>query len=418
MASRTSRGFGVARCPLRAPTRTAPILLRYTGTGWNQTGCAHSGGTTRSPRRSRPTPTAWLPARVALEHQHIYRVYTADGRDAWPACGDGCATAPRRARRSRRSATGWRDPAAARPTASATIEATLPRRSQFSRKAAGELTEEQVVAANIDIVFLVSGLDHDFNLAAHRALPGHDRLGRRRAAGHPPEQGRPRRRRSAPFVARGRGHRVRARPSTRSARARARASTRSHALSRRRPDRRLPRLVRRRQVHADQPPARRRSPADRRGAARPTRAAATPRPIASCSSCPAAGCSSTRRACARCSCGKAASRTPSPTSTRSPPAATSATAGTPASRAAPSPPRPSRRPRSRPPRLVPAPAARARRADPPPGRAADAAGQEEEQGHPQGDAKRHQDPAVVAARVTARRGVTHALNFDTSIAYV
>jgi ribosome biogenesis GTPase len=46
----------------------------------------------------------------------------------------------------------------------ASIDALLPRRSRFSRKVAGETTEEQVVAANIDTVFLVSGLDHDFNL--------------------------------------------------------------------------------------------------------------------------------------------------------------------------------------------------------------------------------------------------------------
>ena len=39
----------------------------------------------------------------------------------------------------------------------------LPRRSRFSRKVAGELTEEQVVAANIDTVFLVMGLDGDYN---------------------------------------------------------------------------------------------------------------------------------------------------------------------------------------------------------------------------------------------------------------
>ena len=44
-----------------------------------------------------------------------------------------------------------------------TIEAILPRRSKFSRKVAGELTEEQVVAANIDMVFLVMGLDRDYN---------------------------------------------------------------------------------------------------------------------------------------------------------------------------------------------------------------------------------------------------------------
>jgi len=39
----------------------------------------------------------------------------------------------------------------------------LPRRSAFIRKAAGNRTDEQVVAANVDTVFLVSGLDHDFN---------------------------------------------------------------------------------------------------------------------------------------------------------------------------------------------------------------------------------------------------------------
>lgn len=102
------------------------------------------------------------PARVALEHQHIYRVYTATGeclarvrgrlrhraaaREAFPAVGDWVAIVP---------------PSSA--DGEATIAATLPRRSRFSRKAAGDVTEEQVVAANIDIVFLVSGLDHDFN---------------------------------------------------------------------------------------------------------------------------------------------------------------------------------------------------------------------------------------------------------------
>lgn len=44
------------------------------------------------------------------------------------------------------------------------IYGVLPRRSKFSRKAAGANSEEQVVAANVDTVFLVQGLDHDFNL--------------------------------------------------------------------------------------------------------------------------------------------------------------------------------------------------------------------------------------------------------------
>lgn len=46
----------------------------------------------------------------------------------------------------------------------ATIHAVLPRRSVFSRKAAGAVTEEQVVAANADSIFLVCGLDRDFNV--------------------------------------------------------------------------------------------------------------------------------------------------------------------------------------------------------------------------------------------------------------
>jgi ribosome biogenesis GTPase len=102
-----------------------------------------------------------VPARVALEHTHIYRVLTESGetlarvagrirhragsRADFPAVGDWIAVEP--------SPHGG----------DARIIATLPRRSRFSRRAAGDPTEEQVVAANIDTVFLVSGLDGDFN---------------------------------------------------------------------------------------------------------------------------------------------------------------------------------------------------------------------------------------------------------------
>ena len=46
----------------------------------------------------------------------------------------------------------------------ALIHAVLPRRTMISRKAAGETTEEQVVAANIDVIFIVSALSGDLNL--------------------------------------------------------------------------------------------------------------------------------------------------------------------------------------------------------------------------------------------------------------
>jgi ribosome biogenesis GTPase / thiamine phosphate phosphatase len=44
-----------------------------------------------------------------------------------------------------------------------TIHAVLPRRTAFSRKAAWAPTEAQVLAANLDTVFVVSGLDGDLN---------------------------------------------------------------------------------------------------------------------------------------------------------------------------------------------------------------------------------------------------------------
>ena len=103
------------------------------------------------------------PARVVLEHQHIYRVHTGTGellarvtgrvrhklgsREAFPAVGD------------------WVAIKAAAPTEEMSrIVDVLPRRGRFVRKAAGTTTEAQVVAANVDVVFLVSGLDHDFNV--------------------------------------------------------------------------------------------------------------------------------------------------------------------------------------------------------------------------------------------------------------
>jgi len=45
----------------------------------------------------------------------------------------------------------------------AQILAVLPRRTQFSRRAAGKVDQEQVLAANLDYAFLVTGLDNDFS---------------------------------------------------------------------------------------------------------------------------------------------------------------------------------------------------------------------------------------------------------------
>lgn len=46
----------------------------------------------------------------------------------------------------------------------AIIHEVLPRRTKFSRQAAGKKVDEQVIATNIDVVFVVQGLDDNFNL--------------------------------------------------------------------------------------------------------------------------------------------------------------------------------------------------------------------------------------------------------------
>lgn len=106
--------------------------------------------------------TAYTVGRVALEHKHIYRVYSehgellaeiagkmrhnALGREDYPAVGD------------------WVVVSARPEEGKATVHAILPRKSKFSRKVAGTVTEEQIVATNVDTVFLVNALNRDFNV--------------------------------------------------------------------------------------------------------------------------------------------------------------------------------------------------------------------------------------------------------------
>ena len=101
------------------------------------------------------------PARVSLEHTHIYRVMTEGGETLARVSGRLRHDA---AHRADFPAVGdWVVLEMPETGGDARIRAVLPRSSRFSRRAAGNPTEEQVLAANIDVVFLVSGLDHDFN---------------------------------------------------------------------------------------------------------------------------------------------------------------------------------------------------------------------------------------------------------------
>ena len=99
-------------------------------------------------------------ARVVIEHRGAY-VLQGDG-DQW-------AEMSGRLRHLARSPIDWpavgdwvahsNDPSAER----AQIQAVLPRTSVMVRRAAGRETVEQVIAANVDVLFLVSSLNGDLN---------------------------------------------------------------------------------------------------------------------------------------------------------------------------------------------------------------------------------------------------------------
>ena len=100
--------------------------------------------------------------RVFAEYKNFYKVQYEEGevlaevsgkllyealqQEDLPAVGDWVAISPRQ------------------NEGRGTIHQVLPRSSKFSRKAAGINTREQIVAANIDTVFIVNSVNNDFNL--------------------------------------------------------------------------------------------------------------------------------------------------------------------------------------------------------------------------------------------------------------
>ena len=103
-----------------------------------------------------------IPGRIAVQHRGAYDVLTAEGElrcdvagrlydeaaspADLPAVGDWVAVAARPGERA------------------GTVQAVLPRRTKFSRKTAWQAAEEQVLAANVDVVFIVTSLNEDLNL--------------------------------------------------------------------------------------------------------------------------------------------------------------------------------------------------------------------------------------------------------------
>jgi ribosome biogenesis GTPase len=109
------------------------------------------------------------PARVALEHKALYTVWSARGERRARVSGRFLHRAIERAEFP--SVGDWVVIGGEAGDGDVVIHAVLRRRSAFTRKAvlAGGPTsgegrvEEQVIAANIDTAFLVSGLDNDWN---------------------------------------------------------------------------------------------------------------------------------------------------------------------------------------------------------------------------------------------------------------
>lgn len=102
-----------------------------------------------------------IPGRVSVEHRRLYHYrgphgegvasvsgrlrHLAVGRADFPAVGD------------------WVAIRASADAGPAVIEALLERTNKLSRKSAGESGEEQLLAANLDVLFLVTSLNLDLN---------------------------------------------------------------------------------------------------------------------------------------------------------------------------------------------------------------------------------------------------------------
>lgn len=106
-----------------------------------------------------------LPARVAEEQRGSYRLLSESG--SWYAELAGRLRHQLELEEAIRPCVGdWvlaRVPAGEPGSGTALIDRALARRTRFSRKEAGERTAEQVVAANIDTVFLVQSMNRDLN---------------------------------------------------------------------------------------------------------------------------------------------------------------------------------------------------------------------------------------------------------------
>ena len=106
----------------------------------------------------------FLPARVAVEDKHFYRLWTADAELTAQVTGKLIHEA--RGDHARLPKVGdWVAIKLVPNEEKAAIQAVLPRRTQITRKTSGRNTAAQILATNIETVFLVTAADPTFNAA-------------------------------------------------------------------------------------------------------------------------------------------------------------------------------------------------------------------------------------------------------------
>jgi ribosome biogenesis GTPase len=115
----------------------------------------------RFARTAGPESDELLPARVVADHGSGQVVHT--GAESLEACLDRrLAADARRGQQALPTVGDW--VAIRRSNRQALVQAVLERRTAFRRKVAGHTTQEQVVAANVDVALVVAGLDAPPNL--------------------------------------------------------------------------------------------------------------------------------------------------------------------------------------------------------------------------------------------------------------
>jgi ribosome biogenesis GTPase len=104
---------------------------------------------------------ATVPARVIAVHRDAFVVWTAEGERTAELSG---RLRHRAGDEAERPAVGdWVGVRLSPGDGASLLQEVLPRRTHLARKVPGPLTAVQVVAANVDVVVIVAGLDGDYN---------------------------------------------------------------------------------------------------------------------------------------------------------------------------------------------------------------------------------------------------------------